>query len=77
MSQTVLAIYEDGVFKPLESPNLPESERVRLTVEAVTSDDGPQSDNGQSDPLAGVRVATGIPDLAENFDDYRFGKRRP
>jgi hypothetical protein len=27
-----------------------------------------------SDPLAGIRVSTGIPDLAEHFDDYRFGK---
>lgn len=26
------------------------------------------------DPLADIRVATGIPDLAERFDDYRFGK---
>lgn len=27
-----------------------------------------------ADPLAGIRVATGIFDLAEQFDDYRFGK---
>ena len=27
-----------------------------------------------ADPLAGIRVATGISDLAEKFDDYRFGK---
>jgi len=30
-----------------------------------------------TDPLDGVRSATGIPDLAENFDDYRFGRRQP
>ena len=33
--------------------------------------------SGSDDPLAGVRVSTGIADLAEKFDDYRFGRRRP
>jgi hypothetical protein len=27
------------------------------------------------DPLAGIRVSTGAADLAEHFDDYRFGRR--
>jgi len=30
---TVDAIYTSGVFKPLEAVNLPENQRVRLTVE--------------------------------------------
>ena len=30
-----------------------------------------------ADPLDGLRVATGIADLSENFDDYRFRRRRP
>ncbi len=73
MSQTIRAIYENGVFKPLEEPDLLESEQVRLTVEPVAPEaDAPSRD----DPLAGARAATGISDLAENFDDYRFGKRQ-
>ena len=75
MSQIIRAIYENGVFKPLEAPDLTESEQVRLTVELVAPD--APSSQATSDPLAGVRAATGITDLAENFDDYRFGKQRP
>ena len=75
MNQSILAIYENGVFKPLEAPNLPENEQVRLTVEVAPMHVGSAASNGKSDPLAGIRVSTGIPDLAENFDEYRFGKR--
>jgi len=33
MSRTVEAVYERGVFKPLESLNIPEHQRVVLTVQ--------------------------------------------
>lgn len=76
MTNTIRAIYENGVFRPLDAPNLSEHQQVRLTVEsiAVGTEDEDQTD--AADPLADVRVATGISDLAEHFDDYRFGKRR-
>ena len=78
MSQTIRAIYENGVLRPLETLSLAERERVRLTVEPDSPNLGtPSADDGVTDPLLGLRAATGIPDLAENFDDYRFGKRRP
>jgi len=32
---TVEAIFEDGVFKPAERPEIPEGEHVHLTVETV------------------------------------------
>jgi predicted DNA-binding antitoxin AbrB/MazE fold protein len=32
---TMDAIFEDGVLRPVRRPNLPEGERVRLTVESV------------------------------------------
>jgi len=32
---TVEAVFQDGVFRPIRRPNLPEGERVRLTVESV------------------------------------------
>ncbi len=75
MTQSILAIFENGVFKPLESPNLSENEQVRLTVEVSPKQSCTAASNGKSDPLAGIRVSTGIHDLAENFDEYRFGKR--
>lgn len=33
MKQTIEAIYENGVFRPLKSPKLSEGQPVRLTVE--------------------------------------------
>ncbi len=47
MSQ-VEAIYQDGVFKPLNEVGLPENQRVRLSVQPLESCDA-------SDWLAGVQ----------------------
>jgi len=83
MSQFIQAIYENGVFKPLEVPNLVDHQQVRLIVEERVVEESnsaktsPSSSNGENDPLAGVRASTGISDLAENFDDYRLGRRKP
>jgi predicted DNA-binding antitoxin AbrB/MazE fold protein len=35
MKTTVEAIFEDGVFKPVKPPELPEGQRVQITVESV------------------------------------------
>jgi predicted DNA-binding antitoxin AbrB/MazE fold protein len=32
---TVEAVYQDGVFRPAHRPDLPDGERVRITVETV------------------------------------------
>jgi predicted DNA-binding antitoxin AbrB/MazE fold protein len=39
MRQKVNAIYENGVLQPLEPLNLPEHERVSITVESANDDD--------------------------------------
>lgn len=75
MSQMIQAIYEDGVLKPLEKLLSGEYQQVQITVEPQTEVGNPQSRNS-GDPLSGVRTATGIPDLAEHFDDYRLGRRK-
>jgi len=36
MSETVEAIYENGVFKPLSPPKVSEGQHVRLTVESAS-----------------------------------------
>jgi len=41
---TLRAVFEDGVFKPVERPGIPEGERVQITVETFM---GP----GTEDPL--------------------------
>ena len=35
MKATVDAVFQDDVFRPVRRPDLPEGERVRLTVESV------------------------------------------
>ncbi|HUT90591.1 MAG TPA: antitoxin family protein [Thermoguttaceae bacterium] len=77
MSQIVKAIYQNGVLKPLERLDLEEHEQVRITVESLPHHSAKSEAQDGADPLEGVRAATGIPDLAEHFDDYRFGRRRP
>lgn len=74
MTQTVAAIFEGGVLRPLHPLNLDEHEQVEVTVRQV-----PHATNvaPTDDPLRGLSISTGIPDLAEHFDDYRFGRRRP
>jgi predicted DNA-binding antitoxin AbrB/MazE fold protein len=76
MSLTIDAIYENGVLRPLGRIELPEHQHVRVTVDVVASDTAPPA-AGAEDPLEGIRFTTGIADLAEHFDDYRFGRRRP
>ena len=75
MSQVITAVYEEGVLRPLDRLQLDEHERVRVTVESLSANDSAPLPPA-ADPLADLRVSTGIPDLAEHFDDYRFGRRQ-
>jgi predicted DNA-binding antitoxin AbrB/MazE fold protein len=77
MTHSIRAIYENGVFRPLDALTLTEHEQVRLTIESVSSDVATNTELDGVDPLAGIRQSTGISDLAEHFDDYRFGRRHP
>lgn len=71
MSVTVDAIFEGGVLKPLVQLSLAEHQQVRVTIVS----NGPEALLSAGDPLAGVRAATGIADLAERFDEYRFREK--
>jgi predicted DNA-binding antitoxin AbrB/MazE fold protein len=78
MTQVVKAIFENGVLRPVEALALPEHQRVQVTVEAISeTGNGGETPSVRRDPLEGLRVATGIRDLSEHFDDYRFGRRTP
>ena len=77
MTDSIRAIYENGVFRPLDTPNLPEHQQVRLIVESIVPSTQGKTETDSADPLADVHVSTGIADLAEHFDDYRFGRRHP
>jgi predicted DNA-binding antitoxin AbrB/MazE fold protein len=58
---TVEAVFEDGVFKPVEHPRIPEGQRVQITVETVGR-------FAPEDPLElASRVYRGLP--AEEIDE--------
>jgi predicted DNA-binding antitoxin AbrB/MazE fold protein len=75
MEYAVQAIYENGVLRPLEKLNLGEHQQVQLIIQPDVTNDRRQ-DGDPPDPLDGIRAATGIDDLAEHFEDYRFGRRK-
>lgn len=63
---TVEAIYENGVFRPVQRVDMKEGERVEIQI--ISEDD--------TDPafdLADIAMNTGITDLAENIDHYLYG----
>lgn len=76
MSQRIRAVFQNGVLRPLQPLDLQENAEVRLTVEDATASQEIEVEDYE-DPLADIRIETGIPDLAEHFDDYRFGRRQP
>jgi predicted DNA-binding antitoxin AbrB/MazE fold protein len=77
MTQIVEAIYENGLLRPLEAIHLSEHEKVRVTIEGLPKGDETNSTtDSATDPLYGFRFSLGIPDFSENFNDYRFGRRK-
>jgi len=77
MDQIVQAIFENGILRPLEKLNLKEHQQVQISIHSVLPTKAYDEKKTSMDPLEGLRVATGIADLSENFDDYRFGRREP
>jgi hypothetical protein len=59
------------VLRPLGSLDLAEHQQVRVIVEVAEPAGAPPRPVNDEDPLAGMRIATGLGDLAEHFDDYR------
>jgi len=73
MIQCIRAVYENGVLRPLEALRLEENAEVQVTVESVQGAAGEPIIN---DPFDEIRF-DGPADLAERFDDYRFGRLAP
>jgi predicted DNA-binding antitoxin AbrB/MazE fold protein len=68
---TVEAILEDGVFKPVERPEIPEGEQVRLTVETAARPE-------REDPLKlAARVYRGLrPDEIDQVERVALDRTR-
>ena len=73
MIKTIRAVYEKGVLRPLDELNLVENTEVVVSVESPSEKTLDSSE--RVDPLAGISFASGLGDLAKNFDDHRFGRK--
>lgn len=72
MPKTVEAIYEDGVFKPLEKIRLNEHQRVELNV--FTED---EIDDATKAALSIIGIGkSSFRDTAQKHDEYLYGKKR-
>lgn len=74
MNKTIRAIYQGGVFHPLEEVDLKDKSEVLVTVESTPTDEKVAASS--DDPIAGISFSSGLGDLSQRFDDYRFGNKR-
>jgi predicted DNA-binding antitoxin AbrB/MazE fold protein len=63
---TVEAIYEKGVFRPVQKVDLEEGEKVEIIIKIAVEKD-PAAD------FSDIAQETGITDLAVNIDHYLYG----
>ena len=70
MRVSVEAIFEDGVFKPVEPPDIPDGKHVRLTIETAARP-------GREDPLElALRVYRGFrPEEIDEIERIALGSR--
>lgn len=62
----VEAIYEKGVFRPIQKVDLEDGEKVEITIKSEAERDSAYS-------IPDLAVDIGISDLAENIDHYLYG----
>jgi len=63
---TIEAIYEKGVFRPIQDVNLEEGDVVEITIRSETEKDPAES-------IPDLAMDLGISDFAENIDYYLYG----
>ena len=74
MNKPIRAIYQNGVFKPLEAVHLKDDSEVLVTVESAESAE--EHVDCAADPIEGILFSSGLGDLSQRFDDYRFGSKK-
>jgi predicted DNA-binding antitoxin AbrB/MazE fold protein len=86
MAKSIKALYEDGVFKPLDKVCLKNRQRVKLTVVESEKPSKPLSKSTAKRRLASSRVGvaahpayrivalfkSGVHDLSARHDDYLY-----
>ncbi len=64
--EAVEAIYENGVFRPIEKVNLSNGVKVKITIK-------PFEERDPAETIPDLAIDTGISDLATNIDYYLYG----
>lgn len=64
--ETVEAIYENGVFRPIEKVDLNEGVKVEITIKKSAGKDSAET-------IPDLAVDLNVSDLASNVDHYLYG----
>jgi len=71
MSRVISAIYEDGIFKPLEDIHLPDHQRVKLEIISEEEVSLVESQKKALLEVAGIG-SSGLDDVARKHDKYLY-----
>ncbi len=79
MTTAIKAVYEDGVFKPIEPVKLKEHTEVEVRVPVRPGREADDPTGWKAiDRLIGIGNDEGGPtDVSENHDEYLYGSKRP
>lgn len=69
MSKEIKAVYENGMFRPLQPVPLSEGSEVKVIIEELTKGDLTQDPAYNLDEIA---EETGVTNLAANIDHYLY-----
>ena len=76
MPETITAIYENGVFRPLSPLSLNDGETVQITIVAEVSQEEVKGDLEKAIKLMDVRKLMGLPTKQFKLDAAAEQKRR-
>lgn len=62
----VEAIYEKGVFHPIQKVDLKDGEKVEITIKG-------EAEKDPAETIPDLAVDIGVSDFAENIDHYLYG----
>ncbi|MEG4841593.1 antitoxin family protein [Microcoleus sp. B9-D4] len=76
MPETITAIYENGIFRPLSPLSLNDGETVQITIVAEVSPEELKGDREKAIKLMDVRKLMGLPTKQFKLDAAAEQKRR-
>ncbi|MEG3925110.1 MULTISPECIES: antitoxin family protein [unclassified Microcoleus] len=76
MPETIAAVYENGVFRPLSPLSLNDGETVQITIVAEVSQEELKGDREKAIKLMNVRKLMGLPTKQFKLDAAAEQKRR-